>query len=112
MNILLTILLVVQVICAFAMIGLILMQQGKGANAGATFGGGASGSLFGSSGSATFLSHTTAVLTTIFFACTLVLAYLGKEKERQNQQTRFFLASHMPGYPAFIAPSTDIPASP
>lgn len=59
------------------MIGLILMQQGKGANAGATFGGGASGSLFGSSGSATFLSRTTAVLATIFFACTLVLAYLG-----------------------------------
>lgn len=77
MNILLTILLVVQVICAFTMIGLILMQQGKGANAGATFGGGASGSLFGSSGSATFLSRTTAVLATIFFACTLVLAYLG-----------------------------------
>ncbi|MDO4769945.1 MAG: preprotein translocase subunit SecG [Brachymonas sp.] len=77
MNILFNILLVVQVISALVMIGLILMQQGKGATAGATFGSGASGSLFGSSGSATFLSRTTAVLATVFFACTLVLAYYG-----------------------------------
>ena len=59
------------------MIGLILMQQGKGATAGATFGGGASGSLFGASGNATFLSRTTAILATVFFASTLVLAYYG-----------------------------------
>ena len=77
MNILLNILLVVQVISALVMIGLILMQQGKGATAGATFGGGASGSLFGASGSATFLSRTTAILATVFFASTLVLAYYG-----------------------------------
>ncbi|MDO4794678.1 MAG: preprotein translocase subunit SecG [Brachymonas sp.] len=77
MNILFNILLVVQVISALVMIGLILMQQGKGATAGATFGSGASGSLFGSSGSATFLSRTTAILATVFFACTLVLAYYG-----------------------------------
>lgn len=77
MNILFNILLVVQVISALVMIGLILMQQGKGATAGATFGSGASGSLFGSSGSATFLSRATAILATVFFACTLVLAYYG-----------------------------------
>ena len=77
MNILFNILLAVQVICALVMIGLILMQQGKGATAGATFGSGASGSLFGSSGNATFLSRATAVLATFFFICTLVLAYYG-----------------------------------
>ena len=77
MNILLNILLVVQVVSALVMIGLILMQQGKGATAGATFGGGASGSLFGASGNATFLSRTTAILATVFFASTLVLAYYG-----------------------------------
>lgn len=77
MNILLNTLKVLQIVCAFVMIGLILMQQGKGATAGATFGGGASGSLFGASGSATFLSRATAILATIFFVCTLVLAYYG-----------------------------------
>ena len=77
MNIILNILQVLQVVCALVMIGLILMQQGKGATAGATFGGGASGSLFGASGNATFLSRTTAILATIFFVCTLVLAYYG-----------------------------------
>ncbi|MDO5654178.1 MAG: preprotein translocase subunit SecG [Brachymonas sp.] len=77
MNIILSILQVVQVIAALVMIVLILMQQGKGASAGATFGGGASGSVFGSSGSATFLSRTTAVLATLFFISTLVLAYYG-----------------------------------
>lgn len=77
MNILFNILLIVQIICAIVMIGLILMQQGKGATAGATFGSGASGSLFGSSGNATFLSRATAILATVFFASTLVLAYYG-----------------------------------
>lgn len=77
MSILLKVLLALQVICALVMIILILMQQGKGASAGATFGSGASGSLFGASGNATFLSRTTAVLATIFFASTLVLAYYG-----------------------------------
>lgn len=77
MSILLKVLLALQVISALVMIILILMQQGKGATAGATFGSGASGSLFGASGSATFLSRTTAVLATIFFVSTLVLAYYG-----------------------------------
>jgi preprotein translocase subunit SecG len=57
------------------MIGLILLQHGKGADMGAAFGSGASGSLFGATGSANFLSRTTAVLAAVFFACTLVLAY-------------------------------------
>lgn len=75
MNIVLNILVGVQVLSAIAMVGLILMQHGKGADMGAAFGSGSAGSLFGSSGSANFLSHATAVLATIFFASTLMLAY-------------------------------------
>ncbi len=76
-NIVVTILLTVQMLSALAMIGLILVQHGKGADMGAAFGSGGSGSLFGASGSANFLSRTTAVLATIFFASTLALAYFG-----------------------------------
>jgi preprotein translocase subunit SecG len=59
------------------MIGLVLVQHGKGADMGASFGSGASGSLFGATGSANFLSRSTAVLATLFFICTLALAYFG-----------------------------------
>jgi preprotein translocase subunit SecG len=62
---------------AVAMIGLILVQHGKGADMGAAFGSGGSGSLFGASGSANFLSRTTAILATVFFVTTLALAYFG-----------------------------------
>jgi preprotein translocase subunit SecG len=75
MNVFLTIILAVQMITALAMIGLILIQHGKGADMGAAFGSGSSGSLFGASGSANFLSRTTAVLAGVFFVCTLALAY-------------------------------------
>ncbi len=76
MQVLTTILFAVQIISALVMIGLILVQHGKGADMGAAFGsGGSSGSLFGASGSANFLSRMTAALATIFFVCTLGLAY-------------------------------------
>ena len=75
MNALLTIVLAVQILTALGMIGLILLQHGKGADMGAAFGSGSSGSLFGASGSANFLSRTTAVLAAVFFVCTLALAY-------------------------------------
>ncbi|MBS3912031.1 MAG: preprotein translocase subunit SecG [Hydrogenophaga sp.] len=82
MNVLLTILLAVQILSALAMIALILMQHGKGADAGAAFGGGAgSASLFGASGGANFLSRTTAVLAGVFLTCTLGLAYFGNLRE-------------------------------
>lgn len=82
MNVLLTILLAVQILSALAMIALILMQHGKGADAGAAFGGGAgSASLFGASGGANFLSRSTAVLAGVFLACTLGLAYFGNLRE-------------------------------
>ena len=77
MNVLLTIVLTVQMLSAMGMIGLILVQHGKGADMGAAFGSGASGSLFGATGGANFLSRTTAVLAAVFFACTLALAYYG-----------------------------------
>jgi preprotein translocase subunit SecG len=70
-----TIVLAVQMLTAIGMIGLILLQHGKGADMGAAFGSGASGSLFGATGSANFLSRTTAVLAGVFFAATLLLAY-------------------------------------
>ena len=77
MNIVLNIILAVQMLSAVVMIGLILVQHGKGADMGAAFGSGGSGSLFGASGSANFLSRTTAVLATVFFVATLALAYFG-----------------------------------
>lgn len=77
MGVISTILLAVQMISALVMVGLILVQHGKGADMGAAFGSGGSGSLFGASGSANFLSRTTAVLATIFFVSTLLLAYFG-----------------------------------
>lgn len=77
MSVVLTIILTVQMLSALTMIGLILVQHGKGADMGAAFGSGGSGSLFGASGSANFLSRTTAVTATIFFVCTLALAYFG-----------------------------------
>ena len=77
MNFVLNLVLVLQIVSALAMIGLILVQHGKGADMGAAFGSGSSGSLFGASGSANFLSRATAVLATVFLAATLALAYFG-----------------------------------
>lgn len=71
-----TILVIVQVIVALTLIGLVLVQHGKGADAGAAFGSGASGTVFGAKGSANFLSRATAALATLFFAVSLTLAYL------------------------------------
>jgi len=77
MELVLNIIQLLQVLSALAMIGLILVQHGKGADMGAAFGSGSSGSLFGASGGANFLSRTTGVLATVFFVCTLGLAYFG-----------------------------------
>jgi preprotein translocase subunit SecG len=85
MHWLLSVVLVLQMLTALAMIGLVLIQHGKGADMGASFGSGASGSLFGASGSANFLSRTTAVCAAIFFVCTLALAYFGNERARPSE---------------------------
>src|SRR5262245_50295137 len=68
------------VLVALAIIGLVLLQHGKGADMGSGFGGGASGSLFGATGSANFLSRTTAVLATVFFILSLLLAYIATKR--------------------------------
>ncbi len=76
MQIWMTLVLAVQMLSALTMIGLVLIQHGKGADMGASFGGGSSGSLFGATGSANFLSRMTAVAATLFFLCTLTLAFM------------------------------------
>jgi preprotein translocase subunit SecG len=74
--------LLVHILSAIGVIGLVLVQHGKGADMGAAFGSGASGSLFGATGSANFLSRTTAVLAAVFFATSLTLAYIASNKPR------------------------------
>ncbi|MCH8533022.1 MAG: preprotein translocase subunit SecG [Saccharospirillum sp.] len=72
--------LVVHVLLAIGMVGFVLIQRGKGAETGASFGGGASQTVFGSGGSGNFLTRTTAVLATCFFLTSFGLAYLAKQK--------------------------------
>jgi preprotein translocase subunit SecG len=79
MQIWLTAILALQLLAALVMIGLVLIQHGKGADMGASFGSGASGSLFGASGSANFLSRSTAACAALFFACTLALAFMSND---------------------------------
>ncbi len=105
MSIFLSILLVVQMISAVAMIGLILVQHGKGADMGAAFGSGGSGSLFGASGSANFLSRTTAVLATVFFVCTLALAYFGSVRPAASSGSVLENAAVTAPAPAATAPA-------
>lgn len=75
-----TVVVILHLLIALALVGLILIQQGKGAETGASFGAGASGTVFGSQGSATFLSRLTGVLATVFFLTSLGLAYYASHK--------------------------------
>ena len=75
-----TLLLVVHVVAALAIIGLVLLQHGKGADMGAAFGGGASGSVFGATGSANFLSRATAIIATVFFLTSMGLTWFYAHK--------------------------------
>lgn len=117
MNVFLTILLAVQMIAALVMIGLILIQHGKGADMGAAFGSGGSGSLFGASGSANFMSRTTGVLAAVFFACTLLLAYFGNLRPADSGSVleRTSVTAPVPAPAASGAaqiPGTTAPATP
>lgn len=103
-----TLILAVQMLSALAMIGLILIQHGKGADMGAAFGSGSSGSLFGASGSANFLSRTTAVLATVFFVATLALAYFGNQRP---VSTGSVLETPAAAVPASTAPAVDASAA-
>jgi preprotein translocase subunit SecG len=85
MAILATIAIVIQVLSAIGVIVLVLLQQGKGADMGAAFGSGTSGSLFGATGSANFLSRLTAALATVFFASTLALAFVAHGRNASKE---------------------------
>ncbi|WP_217126181.1 preprotein translocase subunit SecG [Hydrogenophilus thiooxidans] len=76
-----SIVLTIHLVVAVALIILVLLQHGKGADAGAAFGGGSSASLFGASGGATFLSRTTAILATVFFLTSLAMTYLASKTQ-------------------------------
>jgi preprotein translocase subunit SecG len=104
MNIVMNLVLALQILTALVMIGLVLIQHGKGADMGASFGSGASGSLFGASGSANFLSRTTAVLAAVFFASTLGLAYFSHSVRPTGSSSVFERVA--PGAPAAPASST------
>ena len=80
MQLWMTLVLVLQMLAAITMIGLVLIQHGKGADMGASFGGGSAGSLFGATGSANFLSRSTAVCATVFFVATLGLALMSNQR--------------------------------
>jgi preprotein translocase subunit SecG len=123
MNWLQTLAVVIHVLLAAGIIGLVLLQRGKGADAGAGFGAGASGTVFGARGSASFLSRTTAVLATLFFLSSLGLSYLFSQrteptsvvdrvKERQAplQLPGLPPAQQMPVIPS-TAPATSAPAA-
>ena len=98
--------LVVHVVVALGIIGLVLLQHGKGADVGAAFGSGASGSVFGATGSANFLSRATAILAVIFFSTSLGLAYLATHKPKTG-------GSIMQGVtvPPAVVPGGAIPGS-
>ncbi|MET3475602.1 preprotein translocase subunit SecG [Variovorax atrisoli] len=110
MNVVLNLLVGVQMLAALAMIGLILIQHGKGADMGAAFGSGSAGSLFGASGSANFLSRTTAVLAAVFFACTLLLAYFSHARPAGGGSLLERAAVGAPAAPA-SGPANEIPGA-
>ncbi len=111
MSVMLTLILVVQMLSALAMIGLILIQHGKGADMGAAFGSGGSGSLFGATGGANFLSRTTAVLAAVFFVCTLLLAYFSNVRPASSGSVLEGAAVTAPAVPADASPAAQIPGN-
>jgi preprotein translocase subunit SecG len=102
MNTVFNIIVIVQVLSALTIIGLVLLQHGKGADMGAAFGSGASGSLFGATGSSNFLSKSTGLAAAIFFIATLALVYLGNHRSAVT-------GGVMENLPAASAPAAAIP---
>jgi len=101
--------LVLHVLTAIAVCGFVLLQHGKGADMGAAFGSGSSGSLFGAAGSANFLSRATAVLATLFFLTSLALAYLATHKPKAGSGVMDAVKSEQPA--AGAAKKADAPPS-
>jgi len=112
MDYLFSVVLVVHIVAAAGVIGLVLVQHGKGADMGAAFGSGASGSLFGATGSANFLSRATAVLATVFFVTSLSLAYIasGKPKTTGSVMQDAVNSTPVPVPPAGSADKAVVPA--
>jgi len=100
--------LTVLVLCAIGIIVLVLLQQGKGADMGAAFGSGSSGSVFGASGSANFLSRLTAVLAAVFFAATLTLSLLAT-KAREGTDAGSVMQQ---GAPSSVPVPSSVPTAP
>lgn len=112
MNVIVNVILAVQMLAALVMIGLILIQHGKGADMGAAFGSGSSGSLFGASGSANFLSRTTAVLAAVFFVSTLALAYFGNARPVSSGSVLEAPAAAVPSGAPAMPDAAVVPATP
>ncbi len=106
MQIWMTLVLAAQLLAALAMIGLVLIQHGKGADMGASFGSGASGSLFGATGSANFLSRATAACATVFFVSTLALAFMGSTTSMRGANAGGSVLDR--AAPAASAPATGV----
>lgn len=114
MQVMTNLVLIVQILSAVVMIGLVLIQHGKGADMGASFGSGASGSLFGATGSANFLSRSTAVCAGLFFVCTLALAFMsagGKPKAGDTVLDRPAAAASAPASAPVVIPGAVIPGA-
>lgn len=116
---------IVQVLVAVALIGFILIQQGKGADTGASFGGGASGTVFGSQGGGNFFTKVTTILATIFLVNSLLLGYIATQRMNQTdtsslmsgveeaiQATEEAVSSDIPEAVEAATESSDIPAIP
>lgn len=104
MNALFTLIVVVQVLAALTIIGLVLLQHGKGADMGAAFGSGASGSLFGATGSSNFLSKSTGIAAAVFFASTLALSFIANKRATTG-------VGVMENIPAPTVPAASAPAA-
>ena len=104
-------LLVVHLIVAISLCGLVLLQHGKGADMGAAFGSGSSGSLFGASGSANFLSRTTAALAAVFFLSSLGLTYLGTTHTKSRDAVQQGIMGDVPATKSVDVPK-EVPATP
>jgi preprotein translocase subunit SecG len=110
MQIWMNLLVVLQMLSAIVMIGLVLVQHGKGADMGASFGSGASGSLFGATGSANFLSRSTAVCASVFFVATLGLAFLSGGQNQAAPESSVLDRPAISAAPASAAASATVPA--
>ena len=104
-----TVVVIFHLLAAIALVGLILVQQGKGAETGASFGAGASGTVFGSQGSATFLSRLTAVLATVFFLTSLGLGYYASHRAGEIRDAGLPMPAAVQSQPIEAPASDDVP---